>query len=137
MPPGGDFDDPMWEEYESYHLPTLTEDERIAFLAFQKWFDVEREKAHGIKAGDNDTYWLVLLATEERARCRGQATALIKHGLAYADEHELACSLETGSEQSVQFYQKFGFVVHHTAVLPYSNPQKLMYFMRREKRIKQ
>jgi len=136
VPPGGDFNDPMWDEYEARHLPTLTDDERKAFLAFQKWFDIEREKAHNVGAGENDTYWLVLLATEERARNNGQASALIEYGLKYADENGLACSLETGSEKSARFYEKFGFVIHHSAELPFSTPPKQMYFMRREKRIK-
>lgn len=134
LPAGVPWNDLEWEQWASRHEKQLSCHRAYEqFHKLEDWFDYERAKQTG-GMGQNPTYWLVALCTEERARGRGQASTLLRHGLSLADQAHAVASIETALESNVRLYQKHGFEVHHCAEFPDADGNWRMWFMRREKR---
>eukprot|EP00698_Gefionella_okellyi_P009864 TRINITY_DN2529_c0_g1_i2.p2 TRINITY_DN2529_c0_g1~~TRINITY_DN2529_c0_g1_i2.p2 ORF type:complete len:105 (+),score=15.24 TRINITY_DN2529_c0_g1_i2:417-731(+) len=95
-------------------------------------FDHERELSAQCPAGFNNTYWCVVLATEEKARGRQQASALLRHGLSLADAFHSVATVETASEQTAMFYTRFGFQIHHSVPMLRSTKGETMWYLRRD-----
>jgi ribosomal protein S18 acetylase RimI-like enzyme len=80
------------------------------------------ERVHGF-APEQDHYYLGVIATDPLLHGRGHGAAVIRAGLALADDTALPAYLETGTERNVGYYKKFGFDV--TAQLELSDGTRI------------
>ena len=63
-------------------------------------------------------WYLAVLGVDPKSQGKGCASKLLKPMLARLDKENLACYVETSTEEYVLIYQHFGFRVIHEAVLP-------------------
>jgi ribosomal protein S18 acetylase RimI-like enzyme len=75
------------------------------------------------KAAPGSHWYLGITAVDPSLQGKGIGTALIKRGLERADADGLPCYLETSRERNVSFWEKYGFKVSHTGVLPNGGPR--------------
>lgn len=74
-------------------------------------------KAEVLGDRDQESWYLVYLATREEARGRGLARLLIRYGTEKADAAGLATYLESSHKGNVGFYERLGFVTKRTVSL--------------------
>jgi GNAT superfamily N-acetyltransferase len=129
FPPGEDWTVEPWESFVATHLADATPEQQAAFHAQDSFVTEHRELATGAPEGENKLLALVSLATTPSAQGRGLGTTLLRHIVGLADQHHWMCSLEATRLQAARIYERFGFVVHHTAPFPHVTPEILMYFM--------
>jgi ribosomal protein S18 acetylase RimI-like enzyme len=104
---------------------------RIGFGPFTKFMG-----ANGVMEGIHkkhvpEPHWyLLIVGVDTELQGRGAGTALVKEGLARADEMNRTCYLETSEERNLAFYQRLGFVVLQGATLGRGGPPA--WAMRRE-----
>jgi hypothetical protein len=103
-PPGGnllaqDEQDQMWERTATSFPP-----DAVARL------DSYDERVHAL-APSSEHYYLGVLASDPRVRGRGHGAAVLRPGLAAADAERVPCFLETGTEENLTYYARFGFEV--------------------------
>jgi ribosomal protein S18 acetylase RimI-like enzyme len=67
-------------------------------------------------------WYLLIVGVDPELQGRGLGSALIKEGLARADESNSPCYLDTSEERNLAFYQREGFEVVGTAPLGKGGP---------------
>ena len=67
-------------------------------------------------------WYLLIVGVDPELQGRGLGRALVKEGLARADEGNHPCYLETSEERNLVFYERQGFVVVGTAPLGKDGP---------------
>ncbi|MFG2332389.1 GNAT family N-acetyltransferase [Streptomyces sp. NPDC048604] len=77
-------------------------------------------------------WYLALIGADPAAQGQGQGAALLRSGLAKADEAGLPAYLESSKESNLPFYAHFGFAVRHEVRLPGGGP--VLWGMWREPR---
>ena len=77
-------------------------------------------------------WYLLIVGVDPDLQGRGLGTALVKEGLARADQANCPCYLETSEARNLAFYERQGFVVVETATLGHGGPTG--WGMRREPR---
>jgi ribosomal protein S18 acetylase RimI-like enzyme len=77
-------------------------------------------------------WYLLIVAVDPDLQGRGLGSALMKEGLARADQANCPCYLETSSERNLAFYERHGFVVVERATLGDGGPPA--WAMRRDPR---
>jgi ribosomal protein S18 acetylase RimI-like enzyme len=75
-------------------------------------------------------WYLLIVGVDSDLQGRGAGTALVKEGLARADEANCSCYLETSEERYLAFYERLGFRVLESARLGDGGPTA--WAMRRE-----
>jgi ribosomal protein S18 acetylase RimI-like enzyme len=76
-------------------------------------------------------HWeLLIVGVDPALQGRGRGSALVRDGLAKADESGLPCYLNTNTPANVPFYERLGFSVLEEATLGKDGP--LAWAMRRE-----
>jgi ribosomal protein S18 acetylase RimI-like enzyme len=75
-------------------------------------------------------WYLLIVGVDPDLQGRGLGSALVKEGLARADDTNCPCYLETSEERNLAFYERLGFVVVGTAPLGKGAPPG--WAMRRE-----
>jgi ribosomal protein S18 acetylase RimI-like enzyme len=75
-------------------------------------------------------WYLLIVGVDTELQGRGAGTAVVKEGLARADETNSVCYLETSEERNLAFYERLGFVVLQSATLGRGGPTA--WAMRRE-----
>ncbi len=79
-------------------------------------------------------WYLLFLGVEPTFQGKGVGGELLQPILKRADQEGLPCYLETMNPKNVPFYQKHGFQMVHTSVIPKGGPQ--MWAFRREPQAK-
>lgn len=78
-----------------------------------------------------EPHWeLLIVAVDPALQGRGRGSALVREGLAVADEQGLPCYLNTNSPANLRLYGRLGFSVLEKATLGKDGPQA--WAMRRE-----
>jgi ribosomal protein S18 acetylase RimI-like enzyme len=77
-------------------------------------------------------WYLMVVGVDPELQNRGVGSALVKEGLARADQSGHPCYLETSEKRNLAFYERLGFVVLEEAKLGAGGP--LAWAMRRERR---
>lgn len=72
----------------------------------------------------------MVVGVDPELQNRGVGSALVKEGLALADQSGCPCYLETSEKRNLAFYERLGFVVLAEATLGAGGP--LAWAMRRE-----
>lgn len=67
-------------------------------------------------------WYLLIVGVDPDLQGRGRGTALVKEGLARADQANCPCYLETSEERNLAFYERHGFVVVETVTLGDGGP---------------
>ena len=67
-------------------------------------------------------WYLLIVGVDPELQGRGLGSALVKEGLARADESNSPCYLDTSEERNLAFYQRQGFAVVGTALLGKGGP---------------
>jgi ribosomal protein S18 acetylase RimI-like enzyme len=80
------------------------------------------EAAHK-EAAPGPHWYLVVIAVEPEHHGQGIGSALIQHGLKRVDADGLPCYLETSNERNVPLYERYGFKIAHTDLLPDNGPR--------------
>jgi ribosomal protein S18 acetylase RimI-like enzyme len=75
-------------------------------------------------------WYLLIVGVDPALQGKGLGSALVKEGLARADDTRCPCYLETSEERNLAFYERLGFVVVGTAPLGKGAPPG--WAMRRE-----
>lgn len=75
-------------------------------------------------------WFLESVAVDPDRQRGGLGSALINHGLRFADQSQLPAFLETSQPHLVGYYQRFGFVVVAEGDVPGGGPR--VWFMRRD-----
>jgi ribosomal protein S18 acetylase RimI-like enzyme len=79
-----------------------------------------------------EPHWhLMIVGVDPELQGRGVGTALVKEGLARADQENVPCFLETSRERNLAFYERLGFAVVETTTLGRGGPKA--WGMRRER----
>jgi ribosomal protein S18 acetylase RimI-like enzyme len=97
---------------------------RVGFRAFAK-FAVANEimgKIHARHVPEPHWY-LMIVGVDPALQGRGVGSALVKEGLARADQEDVPCFLETSNERNLAFYERFGFAVVETTTLGRGGPK--------------
>jgi len=104
---------------------------RTGFGPFAKFMDANdtMDKIHKKRIPEPHWY-LVVVGVDPALQKRGVGSALVKEGLAHADESGCPCYLETSEERNLAFYERLGFAVLETATLGAGGPPA--WAMRRE-----
>jgi len=68
-------------------------------------------------------WYLMVVGVDPELQGRGIGSALVKEGLARADQDNAPCYLETSEERNLAFYERFGFTVVETATLGPGGPR--------------
>ncbi len=105
---------------------------RVGFRAFTK-FAVANDIMGKIHARHvPEPHWhLMIVGVDPELQGEGAGTALIKEGLARADQEDVPCFLETSNERNVAFYERFGFAIAETTTLGRGGPKA--WGMRRDR----
>ncbi|MEU5973918.1 GNAT family N-acetyltransferase [Streptomyces sp. NPDC047315] len=77
-------------------------------------------------------WFLALIGADPACQGQGQGAALVRSGLAKADEAGLPVYLESSKKSNLPFYEHFGFTVRHEVQLPGGGP--VLWGMWREPR---
>jgi ribosomal protein S18 acetylase RimI-like enzyme len=105
----------------------------IGFKPFARFMGANETMERIHKRRVPEPHWyLMVVGVDPELQGRGIGTALVKEGLALADEARLPCYLETSEKRNVAFYEHHGFVVLETATLGDGGPPA--WAMRRETR---
>jgi ribosomal protein S18 acetylase RimI-like enzyme len=90
----------------------LTVPFRIGFRAFGTFAGANDVMGKIHKTRVPEPHWyLLIVAVDPELQGHGAGTALLKEGLARADQSNQPCYLETSNERNVPFYERFGFKV--------------------------
>ena len=111
----------------------LTVPFHIGFRPFSKFMGANdiMDKIH--KKYVSEPHWqLLIVAVDPEMQGSGHGTALVKEGLARADEANCPCYLDTSKEQNIAFYERLGFTVVES--VPLGNGGPIGWGMRREPR---
>ncbi len=81
---------------------------------------------------DEPHWYLAVIGADPAARGGGHGAALLRSGLAKADEAGVPVCLESSKESNLSFYEHFGFTVREEFRLPGDGP--VLWAMRREPR---
>jgi ribosomal protein S18 acetylase RimI-like enzyme len=106
---------------------------RIGLRPFAKFMGANgiMERIH--KKHVPEPHWyLMILGVDPELQGRGLGSALVREGVARADEANCPCYLETSEERNLAFYERHGFAVVETATLGKGGPTA--WAMRREPR---
>ena len=68
-------------------------------------------------------WYLAMIAVEPEHHGQGIGSALIQHGLKRVDADGLPCYLETSNERNIPLYERYGFNIYHTDLLPDNGPR--------------
>ncbi len=111
----------------------LTVPFRVGFRPFAKFMGANEimERIHK-KYVPEPHWYLMIVGVDPELQGRGLGTALVKEGLARADQANCPCYLETSEERNLAFYERHGFVVVETATLGDGGPTG--WAMRRDPR---
>ncbi|MET7274348.1 MULTISPECIES: GNAT family N-acetyltransferase [Streptomyces] len=77
-------------------------------------------------------WYLAVIGADPDARGQGHGAALLRSGLAKADEEGMPVCLESSKPSNLPFYEHFGFTVREELRLPGEGP--VLWSMRREPR---
>jgi ribosomal protein S18 acetylase RimI-like enzyme len=106
----------MWDPPGGTQLPQSDQDARWDAVAATfppaavRRLDDYDERVHAVGPRE-DHYYLGVLASDPAVRGRGHGAAALRPGLQAADAAGLASFLETGTEDNLGFYSRFGFEV--------------------------
>jgi ribosomal protein S18 acetylase RimI-like enzyme len=103
-------------------IEPLTDDGGARYGALWDWI--------GAHLPDEQCWFLDILAVDPRARGRGLAGTLVRHGLTRAFAEGLPAVLETAKASNVPMYEHLGFRVVEEAEAPLGGPT--IWFMRAE-----
>ena len=78
-------------------------------------------------------WYLFILGVDPPRQGQGLGSAIIRRGLARADEEGLPCYLETMKARNVPFYQKHGFEVVVDEIVPNGGPR--LWTMKRQPKV--
>ena len=67
-------------------------------------------------------WYLMIVGVDPELQGRGRGTALLKEGLARADQANCPCYLDTSQERNLALYERHGFVIVETAALGDGGP---------------
>ena len=111
----------------------LTVPFRVGFRPFAKFMGANEIMGRIHKKYVPEPHWyLMIVGVDPELQGRGLGTALVKEGLARADQANCPCYLETSEERNLAFYERHGFVVVETATLGDGGPTG--WAMRRDPR---
>ncbi len=111
----------------------LTVPFRLGFGPFAKFMGASETMDRIHKKHVPEPHWyLMVVGVDPDLQGRGLGTALVKEGLARADQASCPCYLETSDERNLVFYERLGFRVLETAALGDGGPRG--WGMRREPR---
>lgn len=102
-------------------IPPLTDDGGTRYRAFWDWLE-----AH---IPDEPHWMLDMVAVHPAHQGLGVGTALIRHGLAFADRDGVPAFLETGNPRNVPYYERLGFRIAQEGDAPDGGPH--VWFMLR------
>ena len=96
----------------------LTVPFRVGFRPFVKFMGANDVMGRIHKKYAPEPHWyLLIIAVDPELQGRGRGTALLKKGLARADQANCPCYLETSEERNLAFYERHGFrVVESTSL---------------------
>lgn len=96
---------------------------RVGFRPFVRFMGADDVMGRFHKRFVPEPHWyLLLVGVDPEIQGRGLGSALIKDGLARADEANCPCYLDTSQERNLEFYQRHGFEVVGTASLGKGGP---------------
>lgn len=105
----------------------------VGFRSFAKFAGANDVMGKFHKQYVPEPHWyLLIVGVDPDVQGHGLGSALVKEGLARADEAGCPCYLDTSEERNLAFYERLGFVVVGTAPLGHGGPPG--WAMRREPR---
>ena len=109
----------------------LTVPFRVGFRPFAKFMSANDTMERIHKKYVPEPHWyLMVIGVDAEPQGRGRGTALVREGLARADQASCPCYRETSEERNVAFDERHGFAVVETATLGNGGPSG--WAMRRE-----
>ena len=120
VPPGGAEQLVASDQAVRDRLARLTDDGGARYGVMWDWIDMQLP--------DEPHWFLDAIAVEEAHRSQGIGAALVGWGLERAATDGVAAFLETGSDRTVGYYERFGFRVVHEGEPAVDGPH--VWFMR-------
>jgi ribosomal protein S18 acetylase RimI-like enzyme len=106
---------------------------RVGFRSFAKFMGANATMERIHKKYVPEPHWyLLIVGVDPELQGRGLGTALVKEGLARADQANCPCYLETSEARNLAFYERYGFAVVESTTLGDGGPTG--WGMRREPR---
>lgn len=91
---------------------------RVGFRAFARFMGALDTMGRLHKQYVPEPHWyLLVLGVDPQLQGRGLGSALVREGLARADQANCPCYLETSNERNLAFYERHGFTMLESATL--------------------
>jgi ribosomal protein S18 acetylase RimI-like enzyme len=96
---------------------------QVGFRPFAKFMNANETMERIHKRYAPEPHWyLLVIGVDPELQGHGLGTALVKEGLARADQANCPCYLETSAERNLPFYERCGFKVVESASLGDGGP---------------